>query len=182
MEIEERHLNTFKYNIINTSLGKITIVYTDKGICAVGFGEKDPYTLIPPILPAQNSRRLKAAITISHQEITSDWKRQLEDYFQGKPVTFDIPLDIYDTSSFRKSVWRALQSIPYGETRSYRWVAEEVKKSGAFRAVGQANAANPIPIIIPCHRVIRSDGSLGGFSSGLKIKKVLLRLEGILLN
>ena len=86
-------------------------------------------------------------------------------------------MDLSNYTPFQRSVWKALQKIPVGETRSYQWVAKKIGKPKAVRAVGQAVGANPIPIIIPCHRVIRSDGTIGGFSSGLKWKRFLLTTE-----
>lgn len=102
--------------------------------------------------------------------------RQLNEYFEGERRAFDLPLSLAGTP-FQLSVWKALQTIPYGETRSYRDIAIQVGNPKAFRAVGSANHHNPIAIIIPCHRVIASDGSLGGFGGGLPVKTFLLELE-----
>ena len=102
--------------------------------------------------------------------------RQLEFYFRGQLREFDLPLDSGGTA-FQRSVWSALRAIPYGETRSYRDVAREIGRPAAVRAVVAANGANPIPVIVPCHRVIASDGSLCGFGGGLEIKRKLLLLE-----
>jgi methylated-DNA-[protein]-cysteine S-methyltransferase len=82
-------------------------------------------------------------------------------------------------TAFQQEVWRALGSIPHGEVRSYRWLAEAVGRPNAFRAVGAANGANPIPILVPCHRVVKADGRLGGYSAGLSIKEKLLEIEGL---
>lgn len=104
--------------------------------------------------------------------------RQLEEYFAGMRRTFDLPLNPQGTP-FQKKVWKALCEIPYGETRSYGDIARAVDSPKAFRAVGMANHNNPISIIIPCHRVIGSDGSLTGYGGGLDKKVYLLQLEGI---
>ena len=101
---------------------------------------------------------------------------QLEEYFEGRRRSFDLPLAPQGTS-FQRKVLEALQAIPYGETRSYKDIATAIGQPKAVRAVGAANARNPIPIIIPCHRVIGSDGSLTGFGGGLDVKRALLRLE-----
>jgi methylated-DNA-[protein]-cysteine S-methyltransferase len=101
---------------------------------------------------------------------------QLRKYFAGELRKFDLPL-LLEGTEFQKKVWIALQSIPYGETISYKELAERVGSPKAVRAVGAANGANPIPIIIPCHRVIGNDGSLTGFGGGLPLKKKLLQLE-----
>jgi O-6-methylguanine DNA methyltransferase len=157
-------MSTDMYDIIKTPLGNLTVIFTDKGVCRIEFRKQNPGEMH----------------RIERREMAPDWTRQFKSYFQGRPVDFGIPLDLREGSSFKQRVWRALQKIPYGETRSYRWVAEQVGKSRAPRAVGRANALNPVPILIPCHRVIRLDGSLGGFSSGVDIKKGLLCLEGAL--
>lgn len=102
--------------------------------------------------------------------------RELDEYFQGKRKTFDIPLRTHGTA-FQEKVWAALRAIPYGEVRSYKEVAEAIGHPKAYRAVGMANNANPIFIIVPCHRVIGSDGSLIGYGGGLPMKKALLSLE-----
>jgi methylated-DNA-[protein]-cysteine S-methyltransferase len=102
--------------------------------------------------------------------------QQLEEYFAGKRKSFDIPLSPKGTA-FQLEVWRALQEIPYGETRSYAEIAKVIGRPDAVRAVGAANGANPIPIIIPCHRVIGSNGSLTGFGGGIDVKRALLNLE-----
>lgn len=102
---------------------------------------------------------------------------QLKEYFAGKRNSFEIPLDLTGTD-FQKSVWKSLQKIPFGKTTSYKDLALKLKNEKAVRAVGTANGRNPICIIIPCHRVIGSNGSLTGFSGGLDRKKKLLELEG----
>ena len=102
--------------------------------------------------------------------------RELDEYFQGKRKTFDIPLRTHGTP-FQEKVWAALRAIPYGEVRSYKEVAEAIGHPKAYRAVGMANNANPIFIIVPCHRVIGADGSLTGYGGGLPMKKALLSLE-----
>lgn len=102
--------------------------------------------------------------------------RELDEYFQGRRKTFDIPCRTQGTA-FQEKVWAALREIPYGETRSYRDIAEAIGHPKAYRAVGMASHANPIFIIIPCHRVIGADGSLTGYGGGLPMKKALLMLE-----
>ncbi len=103
--------------------------------------------------------------------------RQLEEYFDGDRKEFDLPLEL-SGSAFQKDVWLLLAQIPYGETVSYGELAMMVGRPTAFRAVGQANGANPIPIVLPCHRVIASGGTLGGYGGGLETKRRLLTLEG----
>ena len=105
--------------------------------------------------------------------------KELDGYFQCKRKVFSVPLDIRGTD-FQKRVWNELLKIPYGETVSYKHIANKLGDEKNVRAVGGANGANPIPIIIPCHRVINADGSLGGYTGGLGIKEKLLKLEGSL--
>jgi len=105
----------------------------------------------------------------------------LRRYFAGEAVEFDLPLAYGHATPFQRTAWRALRTIPYGEVRSYGWVAAAIGRRGAARAVGGACGANPWPIVVPCHRVVASDGSLGGYSSGLKWKRLLLRVEGAVL-
>lgn len=103
---------------------------------------------------------------------------QLEEYFSGKRQVFDLPLAPKGTA-FQKRVWQALMEIPYGQLRTYRQIAENVQNEKACRAVGLANNRNPIPIIIPCHRVVGSNGRLVGYAGGLDIKKKLLNIEAV---
>lgn len=103
-------------------------------------------------------------------------RAQLGEYFSGKRRVFDLPLAPAGTP-FQQDVWRALRTIPYGQTWSYAWLAEQAGHAGAYRAAGTANGKNPLSILIPCHRVIHGDGTLGGYTSGLEIKRILLKLE-----
>lgn len=147
------------YKIIDTPLGKLTIACNNQSLISLDFGEVNlEYSLEPrhPIL----------LIT----------EEQLNRYFAGKLKKFDIPLDPQGTI-FQKVVWTTLLEIPYGETVSYGNVAKRIGNPKSVRAVGQANNKNPIPIIIPCHRVVGKDGSLVGYGGGIEIKKFLLALE-----
>lgn len=101
---------------------------------------------------------------------------QLDEYFQGKRTTFSLPFKLTGTP-FQLAVWKELQNIPYGKTTSYKEIAQKINKPKACRAVGMANNKNPLPIIIPCHRVIGSNGKLIGYAGGLKLKNYLLELE-----
>jgi len=142
-----------------------------------------------PILLAGDEKELKQVIFLKgkrKEDIPADWMenkdffreavRQLEAYFSGKLKSFDLRLAPEGTE-FQKSVWRALCKIPYGETRTYKDIAESIGNPKAYRAVGLANNRNPISIIIPCHRVIGSNGKLTGYACGLDIKAFLLNLE-----
>ena len=122
--------------------------------------------------------RTKSVDADWHQDsaVFTDVVDQLKSYFAGERKAFDLPL-VLEGTTFQERVWTALQNIPYGETVSYKVLAERVGSPKAVRAVGAANGANPIPIIIPCHRVIGNDGSLTGFGGGIPLKKRLLDLE-----
>ncbi len=109
-------------------------------------------------------------------KILTETEKQLQEYFSGKRREFTIPLKLKGTE-FRKKVWEQLQKIPFGETISYQELAERVGNYNKARAVGNANHYNPIPIIVPCHRVVRKSGDLGGFGGGLNVKEYLLKLE-----
>ncbi|HBH80342.1 MAG TPA: cysteine methyltransferase, partial [Nitrospira sp.] len=107
-------------------------------------------------------------------------RRQLLDYLAGTRHTFDVPLDLSQGTVFQRKVWRVLLRVPYGKLRSYQWVAARVGGPQYARAVGNAVGANPIPVVIPCHRIVSQDATLGGFSGGLSMKRKLLSLEGTL--
>lgn len=127
----------------------------------------------PPPLPT-----LAAIWELSDAEL-APYRDQLEEFFAGERREFSFPLDLRGTD-FQVQCWRALLQIPYGETRTYADIARAVKRPQAFRAVGMANNRNPIAIVVPCHRVIASDGTLCGYGGGLEVKRKLLELEGAL--
>jgi methylated-DNA-[protein]-cysteine S-methyltransferase len=110
-------------------------------------------------------------------DLTNACVEQLVEYFAGTRKKFDLPLDFSRAPFFQQEVWRTVYSIPYGKTRSYEDIAVRLGKPGAVRAVGMANARNPIPIVVPCHRVIGKNGKLTGYAYGLEIKRALLKLE-----
>ena len=150
--------------VMSSPVGKLTLVASSKGLVAIDV--------------RNNAKRVVTAKDVSAQGILIETKKQLEQYCAGKRATFDVALDLVGTE-FQLQAWRALCRIPFGKTISYGQQAKNIKNPKAFRAVGSANGKNPIPIIVPCHRVVASDGSLGGYSLGLKMKKQLLALEGV---
>lgn len=137
-------------------------------------GEEDALTLIG--FPKGSMRRDPESDWIFNEQPFAEVRRQLAEYFAGERKEFDLPLALHGTE-FQISVLEALQEIPYGETTSYGVIAKRIGRPKAVRAVGAANGRNPIPIIVPCHRVIGSSGSLTGFGGGLDTKEALLRLE-----
>ena len=143
-----------------TRLGELYFLASEKGLQAVGWEKyKAPFAS-----SLEQNKHLSAAVA------------QMEEYVSGERKQFDLDFDIEGTE-FQKKVWSALAKIPYGKTLSYRDVARKIKKEKAVRAVGGANGKNPLCIIVPCHRVIAADGTIGGYSGGLDRKRALLALE-----
>ena len=134
--------------------------------------------LVAVLWENENPKRIRLAELIeqTHHPILLETQKQLTEYFAGKRQQFDLPLD-FEGTEFQKKVWQALLTIPFGETRSYRDIAEQIGNVKAVRAVGAANGKNPISIIAPCHRVVGTNGKLVGFAGGLENKDILLRLE-----
>jgi methylated-DNA-[protein]-cysteine S-methyltransferase len=151
-------VNAVHYAIMDSPLGSLTIASSDRGLVSVQFGLNMPADGV--IDDAANRKAVE----------------QLQEYFEGKRTHFDLPLDVQGTP-FQVSVWNELLKIPYGSTCSYIDIARSLGKPGAARAVGMANHENPIAVVIPCHRVVGSDGSLTGYAGGLHLKKQLLGIE-----
>ncbi|MCP3897960.1 methylated-DNA--[protein]-cysteine S-methyltransferase [Moraxella sp.] len=126
----------------------------------------------PSYLTLQDLKLDDADHVLAHKVVT-----QLDEYFAGKRRAFDVPLDLSCGTPFQQQVWRALYSIPYNETISYKTLATMIDKPTAYRACANANGKNPISLIVPCHRVIAADGSIGGYTGGIEIKEVLLGVE-----
>jgi methylated-DNA-[protein]-cysteine S-methyltransferase len=148
---------------------RIHLAATARGICRIGLGGSD--LSFARRLPAREASRRDDKDPLLGEAI-----RQLAEYLRGKRREFDLPLDLNGTP-FQERVWRQLLRIPYGATRSYGELARAVGRPGAARAVGQACGANPVPIVVPCHRVIAAGGALGGYGAGRKLKRRLLDLE-----
>ena len=119
---------------------------------------------------------------LSSTDLLQEACHQLTEYFAGERTTFNLPIKYPHGTPFQHSVWNALRDIPYGETRSYEDIAVAIGSPKAVRAIGQANTRNPILLLVPCHRVINKNGTIGGFGCGVKIKKQLLQLEGLEIN
>jgi methylated-DNA-[protein]-cysteine S-methyltransferase len=143
----------------NSPIGTLVIAEDGKGITKLYLGENAPAGACEEMTP-----------------LLRETVRQLSDYFAGTRKDFSLPISLHGTP-FQLADWEALRTIPYGETRSYRQIAEQIGKPKACRAVGMANHHNPVAIIIPCHRVIAADGSLGGYGFGPEVKRFLLELE-----
>ncbi len=172
-------------SIMDTPIGKLCIEVEGgflTGVC-MAFEESDREEYRQVII--SNNRSTKGNMLVNHSDeclekvsmdLLTETRKQLEEYFDGKRKEFNLPILLRGTE-FQKKVWQGLCTIPYGETRSYKELAELVGNPKAVRAVGGANNKNPIMIIVPCHRVIGADGSLVGFGGGLEVKKYLLELE-----
>lgn len=162
------------------SIGHVYVAKSEKGVCRISFphnGENDfPHPFSYMKLTGTNLKGTFDKIQRNDALLKSEID-VLKDYFIGKQVYFNFPLDLDRGTIFQRMVWRKLMEIPYGEYRSYKWVAEQIGHPLAARAVGMANNKNPLPPIIPCHRVIGSDGSLTGYASGIHIKRQLLEME-----
>ena len=146
-----------------TPVGKIGLADNGRAITDLFFGEDSPLT----------------EYIINETELLKSAYKQLMEYFSGSRKIFDLPL-AFEGTSFQQKVWKALLTIPYGQVRSYKDIAKQTGNEKACRAVGMANNRNSIGIIIPCHRVIGSNGKLVGYGGGLDIKRYLLQLEGVL--
>ena len=151
------------YCYLDTPIGELLLAGDDDALCLVSF-------------PEGSMRRDPEPDWIYNEKPFAAARQQLTEYFAGERRDFDLPLRL-DGTEFQLSVLQALQQIPYGETTSYADIAERIGRPKAVRAVGAANGRNPIPIIVPCHRVIGSHGDLTGFGGGLDTKEALLRLE-----
>ncbi|MBI5664560.1 MAG: methylated-DNA--[protein]-cysteine S-methyltransferase [Nitrospirae bacterium] len=144
--------------MFNSPIGTLYLTFSGRLLSGVSFEKPEHVPFRKGAAPASFIKELKA-------------------YFSGAHVAFSQEIKFLTGTDFEKKVWSALKDIPFGETRSYKWVAEKTGNSAAVRAVGRALSKNPVPIVVPCHRVIESDGSIGGYSSGVEVKRRLLEME-----
>jgi len=163
--------------VFSTSFGWVGVTATVKGIVQIVLPKKTKRQVEMEIRTAKCGKRSVESAQAADARLLNNAVKLLQCYFSGKPVSFGLPLDLRYSTAFQQAVWKAAASIPRGETRSYAWIAKRIKRPKAVRAVGQALGANPVALLIPCHRVISSAGTLGGFSGGLGLKKKLLDLE-----
>ncbi len=158
------------YTICDCNLGRLLVAMTEAGICCVHIADDDT-DLVQHLYD-----EYPAAEILRDHPLMTDWVEQFLAFLEGWQPHFDLALDVRATA-FQLKVWQTLQAIPYGETRSYREIAEAIGQPTAARAVARACATNPVPLLVPCHRVIRSDGDLGGYALGVERKRALLDLE-----
>lgn len=159
------------YRMVDSPLGPLLVAATDAGLVRVAFAVEDHDAVLQALGQRVGSRILK------NDKGFDDAARQLDAYFEGTRTSIDLPLDLRLAHGFRLEVLTHLREIPFGSTESYTQVAVAAGSPRAVRAVGSACATNPMPIVIPCHRVLRSDGSLGGYLGGLPAKEWLLAHE-----
>jgi AraC family transcriptional regulator of adaptative response/methylated-DNA-[protein]-cysteine methyltransferase len=164
------HGMTIGYSIVDSPLGRLLVAATERGVCAISLGDDDEalITALHDEYPAAEIWRSDAGF--------GEWVSALLKHLDGQQPTLDLPLDIQATA-FQWRVWETLRAIPYGETRTYSEVAVAVGNPKAARAVARACATNPVPLVIPCHRVVREDGGLGGYLGGVERKAKLLAKE-----
>ncbi|MBI5195738.1 MAG: methylated-DNA--[protein]-cysteine S-methyltransferase [Nitrospirae bacterium] len=146
------------YDVFESPFGTLYLIFSGEFLTGVSFKK-----------PVQTA--------LAKNSAPESLKKDLRNYFKGINVTFGQKINFLKATDFDKKVWNCLREIPFGETRSYKWVAEKINSPAAVRAVGRALSRNPLPIILPCHRVIEADGSIGGYSPGIDIKRRLLEME-----
>lgn len=155
------------YTSMKLAALELYIIASDLGITHIEFADKHIEEMKP------HMKRKSGTDPVFH-----GLPMQLKEYFSGKRQTFEVPIDLTGTE-FQIKVWQALLDVPFGKTISYSGLAKKVKNPKGARAIGNAVGDNPIPIIIPCHRVIKADGTIGGYSGGIETKKILMKIENI---
>jgi methylated-DNA-[protein]-cysteine S-methyltransferase len=153
-----------------TAWGWVGIASSPSGLLALTLPELSEERALKPLLERWGEEQ-------GYDDVLDGLKTKLRQYFDGQRVLFDEPLNLSGATAFQRRVWLAVRDIPYGETRSYSQIARQVGSPKAARAVGQAMATNPLPIVVPCHRVIGNDGDLRGFGGGLDLKRRMLEME-----
>ncbi len=162
------------YANVDSPFGPLLLARTPRGLVKLSLPNYDAGEALEELAARISPRVLEAPARLD------DARRQLELYFEGRLHEFDLPLDWRLSKGFRRRALRAIDRIPYGRTRSYTDIARSAGNERAVRAAGTACGANPIPIVVPCHRVLRSGGALGGYGGGLPMKQALLEMEGVL--
>jgi len=165
MKMTQEKAPAYFYKTMKSPVGELKLIATNRGLAAILWENDNPKRV--PLSPLTEN---------CEHPVLLETERQLNEYFDGKRKSFSLKSDPTGTE-FQKKVWEALSTIPFGETRSYGEIAQQIESPKAVRAVGAANGKNPISIIVPCHRVIGSNGKLTGFAGGLETKAFLLELE-----
>lgn len=162
------------YANVDSPFGPLLLAATPRGLVRINLPTYDPEETLEELAAKVSPRVLEAPAKLDEA------RRELDLYFEGKLTQFDLPIDWQLTGGFRGKVQHAINRIPYGQTRTYTDMARSAGNERAVRAAGTACGSNPIPIVVPCHRVLRSGGGLGGYGGGLPMKEALLKLEGVL--
>jgi methylated-DNA-[protein]-cysteine S-methyltransferase len=162
------------FDVVESPIGALLVAATDRGICRIFF-DADPERHLDRLARTYGPRVLRSAATVDTA------RRQLDEYFDGRRDSFELDVDLRGAAPFARQVLDALALVPYGQTTTYGSLAGRVGAPRAARAVGTVMNRNPIPIVLPCHRVVGANGSLTGYGGGLDVKEKLLRLEGALL-
>ena len=170
----EEGLLDVAYTTADSPFGPLLLARTGRGLVRVGLPNQDADELLNDLAERISPRVLEAPKELD------EVRRELDLYFAGKLDQFDLALDWRLSSGFRRRVLRAIDRIPYGQTRTYTEMARRAGNERAVRAAGSACGSNPIPLVVPCHRVLRTGGALGGYGGGLPMKEALLELEGVL--
>jgi methylated-DNA-[protein]-cysteine S-methyltransferase len=171
---EEEGLLDIAYTEFDSPVGRLLLAATPRGLVRITFPVETPETVLEQLAESVSPRILESPAKLD------DVRRELDRYFEGELHDFDVPLDWQLTRGFYRKVLRATARIPYGQTRSYSEMAKRAGSPRAVRATGSALGSNPLPIVVPCHRVLRSGGALGGYGGGPDVKQTLLELEGAL--
>jgi methylated-DNA-[protein]-cysteine S-methyltransferase len=170
---EDEGLLDVAYTVADSPFGPLLLVATGRGLIRLGLPNQDSEALLEEIADRVSPRVLEAPAPLDRA------RSELDRYFEGRLTEFDLELDWRLSHDFRRRALRAVNRIPYGQTRTYTDVARSAGNERAVRAAGTACGRNPIPIVVPCHRVLRSGGGLGGYGGGLPMKEALLELEGV---
>lgn len=165
-------MNTIHYSTVRSLFGEMGVAISSKGLCGIFFPEEAPFE--------KKLKKIYPLCTIvKNDALCKPITKQLQEYFAGKRIAFDIKIDLQAPPFYKKALL-AVKKIPFGKTMTYKEIARKAGNPKAVRAAGSANAYNPIPIVIPCHRVINTGGGLGGYSGNIQHKALLLELEGVL--
>ena len=168
---EEAGLVDVAYTVMESPVGNLLMAATKRGLVRVGFGTEEPDDVLEELAASLSPRILEAPARLD------EVRRELDEYFEGRRTVFEVPVDMVLTKGFTRKVLQATARIPFGSVSTYRDVARRAGNERAYRAAGNALGSNPIPIVVPCHRVLHSSGGLGGYGGGLHVKQYLLELE-----
>jgi methylated-DNA-[protein]-cysteine S-methyltransferase len=168
----EEGLLDVAYATADSPFGRLLLARTPRGLIRLGLPNQDPEALLEDLAERVSPRVLEAPTALDAE------RRELDAYFAGERDEFDLPLDWQLSQGFRRKALKAIAAIPYGQTRTYTEIATHAGNERAVRAAGTACGSNPIPVVVPCHRVLRLSGGLGGYAGGLEMKEWLLEREG----